>query len=90
MVVVVKENKDGKIELTKKELEAMLEQARLDGVKEASEKNIIINTPAPYTTPQPTKFWWTEVTCMSEAEQDILATASRYGSGDIDNVCKYR
>lgn len=90
MIVIVEPNKNGKIELTKEQLQEYLEQAKAEGAKEASEKNIIINTPAPYTTPQPTKFWWTEVTCMSEAEQDILATARRYGSGDIDNVRKYR
>jgi len=34
MVVIVKENKDGKIELTKEELEQIIEDARSEGRRE--------------------------------------------------------
>ena len=66
MVVIVKENKDGKIELTKEELEQIIEDARSEGRRE---NPIWV---APYPSVPSNAPWWSspwvatdhiEITC---------------------------
>ena len=51
MIVLFEKNANGKIEFTKEELEALLEQARTEGVKEGNRQNYIYTTPS---IPSPT------------------------------------
>ena len=53
MVVIVKENKDGKIELTKEELEQIIEDAQSEGRRE----NPIWVAPYP-SVPSTTPYWY--------------------------------
>ena len=60
MIVVYKEMKDGKIQLTKEELEELLNKARQEGYTDGYRDGtrFIINTPATYIPP--TK--WSDIT----------------------------
>ena len=68
MVVVIEKNANGKIELTKEELEALLEQAKQEGIKEGQKYSYIYTTPSsPSITPLTPN--WT-ITCSSTASNE--------------------
>lgn len=62
MIVVVKENANGKIEFTKDELEELLEKARQEGVKDA-QKNNYITTPSNPSPLLPNTHFQSPFTC---------------------------
>ena len=72
MIIIYKEpNENGKIEFTKDELEALLEQARQEGYKEGK-KDVIVPSiqptqvsPANPTIPPASPFWYDKPYCVS-------------------------
>lgn len=62
MIVVYKEMKDGKIQLTKQELEELLNKARQEGYTDGHKDGtrLMINTPIISTRTTPTR--WSDIT----------------------------
>lgn len=88
MIVVVTPNKNGKIELTKEQLQEYLEQAKAEGAKEERERNsnrLIVNPCGPLTYPNNTgnpPINWDKFTCGTvNPEQEIIATSQQFGTG---------
>ena len=81
MIKVFTTNKDGKIELTKDELKALLDEAYWDGYR--------ANSHYVYSTPVVTPWWWTgpTITCNGTEIQTGI-NASEFKSGMITNTCE--
>lgn len=68
MVVVIEKNANGKIELTKEELQELLEQAKQEGINEYIKRNYyVVNTPIVWGTKTGTPIpeQYTTITCDS-------------------------
>lgn len=68
MVVVIEKNANGKIELTKDELQELLEQARQEGINDYLKRNwYVVNTPIAWSDYNKTTIPYT-FTCTSASE----------------------
>ena len=67
VIKIFKENINGKIELTKKELEDLLEEARLEGYTEGYNIGRSTTPVWPMTYPATSPYWWdyNKVTCST-------------------------
>ena len=91
MIIIVEPNKNGKIELTKEQLQEYLEQAKAEGVKEERERNInriMVNPCVPLSTPNgtgnpPTNWDKYVFTCTPE-QNAILAKAQGFLGGESE------
>lgn len=96
MIVIVSPNKNGKIELTKQQLQEYLEQAKEEGAKE--ERNRQINriseiSSIPFSNPIGTTgnppINWDKFTCTSyNPENEIIATAQQGVNSHNDEISK--
>ena len=91
MIIIVEPNKNGKIELTKEQLQEYLEQAKAEGVKEERERNInriTVNPCVPLSTPNGTgnpPINWNKYAFTCTPEQNaILTKAQEFSSGESE------
>ena len=83
MIVIVEPNKNGKIELTKEELQEYLEKAKAEGVKEERGRNInriTVNPCVPVSTPNSTgnpSINWDKYVFTCTPEQNAILTKAR-------------
>lgn len=83
MIILIEPNKNGKIELTKQQLQEYLEQAKEEGAKEA-QKTIVYTQPTVTPSLQPDPIWGYRFTCTSDnPENEIIATSQKRGSGNL-------
>lgn len=84
MIVIVSPNKNGKIELTKEQLQEYLEQAKAEGAKEAQKNNFIYTQPTVTPSLQPDPLLGYRFTCTSNnPENEIIAISQKRGSGNL-------
>lgn len=95
MIVIVSPNKNGKIELTKEQLQEYLEQAKEEGAKEEHNRQInriTVNPCVPLSNPNGTgnpPINWDKVICTSyNPENEIIATAQQGVNSHNDEISK--
>ena len=83
MIVIVEPNKNGKIELTKEELQEYLEKAKAEGVKEERGRNInriTVNPCVPNSTGNPSINWDKYVFTCTPEQNAILTKAREFSN----------
>lgn len=94
MIVIVSPNKNGKIELTKEQLQEYLEQAKEEGANEERNRQInriTVNPCVPLSNPNNTgnpPINWDKFVCTSNAEDEIIATSETFGSASNAEIYK--
>lgn len=83
MIVVVKENANGKIEFTKDELEELLEKAKQEGITIGQKNQYVYTTPSTPSPLQPNSPYVSPFTCQTP--QTISTSEIKLNGAPVSN-----